>query len=116
MISMSYNELPFFCGQVTISGELEARGIPTSLRQAAEDFAKAPRSHGRPWEGSVTVEGYQVCGCQEMTIKYISLGTLKSSIFVDGFSMKPSIGEGYVVCMYIYIYIYMYIYMYLGKL
>ena len=64
MISMSYNELPFFCGQVTISGELEARGIPTSLRQAAEDFAKAPRSHGRPWEGSVTVEGYQVCGCQ----------------------------------------------------
>ena len=30
---------------MTISGELEARGIPTSLRQAAEDFAKAaPRS------------------------------------------------------------------------
>ena len=51
---------------------------------------------------------------REMTIKYISLGTLKSSIFVDGFSMKPSIGEGYVVCMYVYIYIYMYIY--LGKL
>eukprot|EP00435_Cladocopium_sp_Y103_P009441 s3401_g2.t1 len=36
--------------QVTISGELEARGIPTTLRQAAEDFAKAPRTPEAPSE------------------------------------------------------------------
>ena len=29
-----------FCAKVTISGQLEGRGIPTSIRSAAEDFAK----------------------------------------------------------------------------